>query len=172
MRGRTGVLFGLAYLGYGVTCLVTGRWIHRLLHILHHPRCTLPVSPHSKTNWEVVFGGAASLLVVSYAPYAKHSGIPEIKTMLGGFVIRRFIGTWVLLIKSLGLVSSFIGKWLTVVSCCGIRIMAWKGRSTYPRRLLLRKLLHQILRTLPHKRRSHIPPPPNKPPPPPPNHTH
>ena len=53
---------------------------------------------------QVVFAGAASLLVVSYAPYAKHSGIPEIKTMLGGFVIRRYIGTWVLLIKSLGLV--------------------------------------------------------------------
>jgi hypothetical protein len=54
---------------------------------------------------EIVFAGAASLLVVSYAPYSKHSGIPEIKTMLGGFVIRRFIGSWVLLIKSLGLVS-------------------------------------------------------------------
>jgi hypothetical protein len=37
--------------------------------------------------------------------YAKHSGIPEIKTVLGGFVIRRFMGTWTLVIKSLGLVG-------------------------------------------------------------------
>src|SRR5271167_856740 len=29
--GRARVLFGLAYLGYGVACLVTRRWIHRLL---------------------------------------------------------------------------------------------------------------------------------------------
>lgn len=36
--------------------------------------------------------------------YAKHSGIPEIKTVLGGFVIRRFLGTWTLITKSLGLV--------------------------------------------------------------------
>lgn len=36
--------------------------------------------------------------------YAKHSGIPEIKTVLGGFVIRRFLGAWTLVTKSLGLV--------------------------------------------------------------------
>ena len=43
-----------------------------------------------------------------FALYAKHSGIPEIKTVLGGFVIRRFMGTWTLAIKSLGLVSPHI----------------------------------------------------------------
>lgn len=36
--------------------------------------------------------------------YAKHSGIPEIKTVLGGFIIRRFLGSWTLITKSLGLV--------------------------------------------------------------------
>lgn len=36
--------------------------------------------------------------------YAKHSGIPELKTVLGGFVIRRFLGTWTLITKSIGLV--------------------------------------------------------------------
>lgn len=40
-----------------------------------------------------------------YAIHAKHSGIPEIKTVLGGFVIRRFMGAWTLVVKSLGLVS-------------------------------------------------------------------
>jgi hypothetical protein len=57
----------------------------------------------------VVFAITASVLVKEYALYAKHSGIPEIKTVLGGFVIRRFMGTWTLVIKSLGLVSQFTG---------------------------------------------------------------
>lgn len=54
---------------------------------------------------QVLFAVTASILVKEYALYAKHSGIPEIKTVLGGFVIRRFMGTWTLVIKSLGLVS-------------------------------------------------------------------
>jgi chloride channel 3/4/5 len=54
---------------------------------------------------KVFFAASASVLVTSYAIYAKHSGIPEIKTVLGGFIIRRFMGTWTLVIKSLGLVS-------------------------------------------------------------------
>jgi chloride channel 3/4/5 len=58
----------------------------------------------------VLFGLTASLLVKEYALHAKHSGIPEIKTILGGFVIRRFMGTWTLVIKSLGLVSQPIAK--------------------------------------------------------------
>lgn len=46
----------------------------------------------------------AALLVQHYAIYAKHSGIAEIKTVLGGFVIQRFLGTWTLITKSFGLV--------------------------------------------------------------------
>lgn len=52
----------------------------------------------------VTFALCAGVLVKEYAIYAKHSGIPEIKTMLGGFIIRRFLGGWTLLTKSLGLV--------------------------------------------------------------------
>ena len=52
------------------------------------------------------FAVCASFLVQEYANYAKHSGIPEIKTVLGGFIIRRFMGFWTLIIKSLGLVST------------------------------------------------------------------
>jgi chloride channel 3/4/5 len=43
-----------------------------------------------------------------YAIYAKHSGIPEIKTVLGGFIIQHFMGPWTLVIKSIGLVSFLI----------------------------------------------------------------
>ncbi|KAG6266503.1 hypothetical protein E4U47_005748 [Claviceps purpurea] len=67
----------------------------------------------------------AALLVQEYALYAKHSGIPEIKTILGGFVMRRFLGTWTLIAKSIGLVLAVAsGMWLgkegplVHVACC------------------------------------------------------
>jgi hypothetical protein len=62
---------------------------------------------------QIVFAISASVLVKEFALYAKHSGIPEIKTVLGGFVIRRFMGTWTLAIKSLGLVSQYV----KILSC-------------------------------------------------------
>jgi len=57
---------------------------------------------------QIAFAISASVLVKEFALYAKHSGIPEIKTVLGGFVIRRFMGAWTLAIKSLGLVSPHV----------------------------------------------------------------
>jgi len=78
---------------------------------------------------QVLFAGTASLLVKEYALYAKHSGIPEIKTVLGGFVLRRFLGAWTLGIKSLGLVSAILcntDHLLTkTVSCRCFRNVAW-----------------------------------------------
>ncbi|CZR66812.1 related to chloride channel protein 3 [Phialocephala subalpina] len=75
--------------------------------------------------FSVLFAITASVLVKEYALYAKHSGIPEIKTVLGGFVIRRFMGTWTLVIKSLGLCLAVAsGMWLgkegplVHVACC------------------------------------------------------
>lgn len=77
-------------------------------------------------NWKMLFAYVAALLVQEYAIYAKHSGIPEIKTVLGGFVIRRFLGLWTLIIKSLGLVSQVYTAYQLVTdtitgSCCCIR---------------------------------------------------
>ncbi|EON64378.1 hypothetical protein W97_03609 [Coniosporium apollinis CBS 100218] len=73
----------------------------------------------------VAFAACASVLVQTYAIYAKHSGIPEIKTVLGGYVIRRFLGAWTLVIKSLGLCLAVAsGLWLgkegplVHVACC------------------------------------------------------
>lgn len=59
---------------------------------------------------QILFAATASVLVGTYAIYAKHSGIPEIKTVLGGFVIRRFMGAQTLIIKSLGLVSTYLHR--------------------------------------------------------------
>lgn len=73
----------------------------------------------------VQFAACASLLVNRYSLYAKQSGIPEIKTVLGGFVIRRFLGVWTLVVKSLGLCLAVAsGMWLgkegplVHVACC------------------------------------------------------
>ncbi|KAK3073695.1 chloride channel [Teratosphaeriaceae sp. CCFEE 6253] len=75
--------------------------------------------------FSVLFAGCASLLVNRYSLYAKQSGIPEIKTMLGGFVIRRFLGSWTLVVKSVGLCLAVAsGMWLgkegplVHVACC------------------------------------------------------
>lgn len=80
--------------------------------------------------FSVVFAVAASFLVNRYAPYAKHSGIPEIKTVLGGFVMKRFMGGWTLIIKSLGLCLAVAsGLWLgkegplVHVACCCANIL-------------------------------------------------
>lgn len=73
----------------------------------------------------VFFALCAGILVQEYSVYARHSGIPEIKTVLGGFVIRKFLGTWTLVTKSLGLCLSVAsGMWLgkegplVHVACC------------------------------------------------------
>lgn len=75
--------------------------------------------------YSVFFAFCASVLVKYFATYARHSGIPEIKTVLGGFVIQRFMGLWTLVIKSLGLCLAVAsGLWLgkegplVHVACC------------------------------------------------------
>lgn len=75
--------------------------------------------------YSVIFAVCACYLVRNYAIYARHSGIPEIKTVLGGFVMKHFMGGWTLVIKSLGLCLSVAsGLWLgkegplVHVACC------------------------------------------------------
>ncbi|EMD39275.1 hypothetical protein CERSUDRAFT_112928 [Gelatoporia subvermispora B] len=73
----------------------------------------------------IAFAGSAALLVKTYAPYAFHTGIPEIKAILSGYVLDSFLSPWTLLIKALGLALSVasglsLGKEgpLVHVSCC------------------------------------------------------
>ncbi|KAJ4336302.1 chloride channel [Ascochyta clinopodiicola] len=79
--------------------------------------------------FSVLFAACASLLVREFSPYAKHSGIPEIKTVLGGFVIRHFLGGWTLVTKTLGLCLAVAsGLWLgkegplVHVACCSANL--------------------------------------------------
>ncbi|KAL5627634.1 hypothetical protein BROUX41_003787 [Berkeleyomyces rouxiae] len=73
----------------------------------------------------VAFGAAAACLVRGYALFAKHSGIPELKTVLGGFVMHDFLSGWTLAAKSFGLCLAVAsGMWLgkegplVHVACC------------------------------------------------------
>lgn len=75
----------------------------------------------------VVMAGLAGLFVVVLAPYAAGSGIPEVKTILSGFVIRGYLGAWTLVVKAVGMVLA-VGAGLSlgkegplvhVACCCG-----------------------------------------------------
>ncbi|GAU98531.1 hypothetical protein RvY_09664 [Ramazzottius varieornatus] len=77
--------------------------------------------------WAVIFSWMAATLVRVFAPYASGSGIPEIKTILSGFIIRGYLGKWTLLIKIISLifiVSSGVnvgkeGPMIHIAACCG-----------------------------------------------------
>eukprot|EP01063_Lacrimia_lanifica_P012440 TRINITY_DN19078_c0_g1_i1.p1 TRINITY_DN19078_c0_g1~~TRINITY_DN19078_c0_g1_i1.p1 ORF type:complete len:770 (+),score=294.38 TRINITY_DN19078_c0_g1_i1:77-2386(+) len=75
----------------------------------------------------VFYGCLSAWLVRTFAPYAAGSGIPEIKTILSGVHIKRYLNEWTLLIKCLG-VSLSVGSGLSlgmegpfvhVASCVG-----------------------------------------------------
>ncbi|OAP57629.1 hypothetical protein AYL99_08367 [Fonsecaea erecta] len=80
--------------------------------------------------FSILFAVSAATLVQHYSIYAQHSGIAEIKTLLGGFVIRRFLGAWTLITKSFGLVLAVSsGMWLgkegpfVHLACCCANII-------------------------------------------------
>ncbi|XP_065669027.1 H(+)/Cl(-) exchange transporter 5 isoform X2 [Hydra vulgaris] len=54
----------------------------------------------------LLYASLAVFLVKFFAPYASGSGIAEVKTILGGFVIKGFLGWWTLIIKSVTLILS------------------------------------------------------------------
>ncbi|KAI9724046.1 MAG: hypothetical protein M1812_000764 [Candelaria pacifica] len=53
--------------------------------------------------FSTIFALTSASLVKSFAPYAAGSGISEIKCIIAGFVMKGFLGSWTLLIKSIGL---------------------------------------------------------------------
>ncbi|XP_050801287.1 H(+)/Cl(-) exchange transporter 3 isoform X6 [Gopherus flavomarginatus] len=77
--------------------------------------------------WALSFAFLAVSLVKVFAPYACGSGIPEIKTILSGFIIRGYLGKWTLMIKTITLVLAVAsglslgkeGPLVHVACCCG-----------------------------------------------------
>lgn len=76
-------------------------------------------------SWSLFFAFLAVMLVLTFAPYAAGSGIPEIKTILSGFVIHGYLGKWTLIIKATGMMLATsaglsLGKEgpLVHVACC------------------------------------------------------
>lgn len=82
------------------------------------------------TMWALLFAFLSASLVRMFAPYACGSGIPEIKTILSGFIIRSYLGKWTLLVKSVGLMLSVSaglclgkeGPMVHIASCIGRQI--------------------------------------------------
>ena len=72
----------------------------------------------------VLFGVTSALMVRVLAPYACGSGIPEIKTILSGFIIRGYLGKWTLVIKSTALMLA--GKEMTGAFVSGERRRTFK----------------------------------------------
>ena len=98
--------------------------------------------------WSLFFSGLAVILVRTFAPYACGSGIPEIKTILSGFIIRGYLGKWTLTIKSICMMLAVsaglsLGKEgpLVHVACCIGNIFSYMfpkyGRNEAKKREIL-----------------------------------
>lgn len=79
----------------------------------------------------VLFATLAASLVRIFAPYACGSGIPEIKTILSGFIIKGYLGKWTLLIKIVSIILAVsaglsLGKEgpMVHIACCTGNILA------------------------------------------------
>lgn len=70
---------------------------------------------------------STDIVAVSYLIFLFHPGIPEIKTILSGFIIRGYLGKWTLIIKVVGLILSVSsglslgkeGPMVHIASCLG-----------------------------------------------------
>ncbi|KAI0923449.1 hypothetical protein AcW1_006407 [Taiwanofungus camphoratus] len=96
----------------------------------------------------IAFAGSAAVLVKTYAPYAFHTGIPEIKAILSGYVLDSFLSPWTLLIKALGLAFAVasglsLGKEgpLVHVSCCMAYLLSRMFKQVHSNEAQKRKLL-------------------------------
>lgn len=87
----------------------------------------------------LLYACTAAWLVITFAPYAAGSGIPEIKTILNGTVMNGFLSEWTLTIKVIGLglaVASGLnlgkeGPFIHLASSLGFTITKFFRRFRY-----------------------------------------
>ncbi|KAJ1661999.1 chloride channel, partial [Coemansia sp. RSA 25] len=79
----------------------------------------------------ILFAAISTYLVTEYAPYAAGQGIAEIKTIMSGFMMRKFLGLRTLCIKCVGIVLSVasglsLGKEgaMVHIACCCSNVFA------------------------------------------------
>ena len=84
-------------------CTDFKEWGEVLFSVGHHSKINTVVTFIFYNIWGIIFSVVAALLVKYFAPYACGSGIPEVKTILSGFVIHGYMGKWTLIIKTLAL---------------------------------------------------------------------
>ncbi|CAF1593099.1 unnamed protein product, partial [Didymodactylos carnosus] len=97
---------------FGMTYTTAGAWFFRYFMFVF---------------WSVIYAAFIVVLVVGSAPYASSSGIPEIKTILSGFIMYGYLGKWTFLIKSIGMMFAtsaglILGKegpFVHISCCCG-----------------------------------------------------
>ncbi|PLW42422.1 hypothetical protein PCANC_09887 [Puccinia coronata f. sp. avenae] len=73
----------------------------------------------------ITFAGIVAFLVKAFAPFAFHTGIPEIKVILSGYTFQHYLSAWTLVIKGIGLAFA-VGSGLSLgkegplvhVACC------------------------------------------------------
>jgi chloride channel 3/4/5 len=56
----------------------------------------------------VLLAVLSGFMTLIFSEKAAGGGIPEVKSVLGGFIFRQILGAWVLFIKTIGIVSSRI----------------------------------------------------------------
>jgi len=102
------------------------RWVNWSQVLFNNP-------DHGFFNWIVyvffaaLFAAASSYLVVHVAPYSAMSGVAEIKTILGGFIIKQFLGAKTLIVKCIslplalgsGLILGKEGSMVHIACCIG-----------------------------------------------------
>lgn len=96
----------------------------------------------------VLFAVSASILVLFYAPHARFSGMPEIKTILSGFIIKGFLGFRTLALKAIGLIlvvsaGLWVGKEgpLVHVACCCASVAMMLFPQLYHNEAIKREVL-------------------------------
>ena len=152
---RAGIVFWVAYLGNGIACLFQGRGISCLIHLLCSTRC-IPRFMRSMTVDCLCWGSEFACCVIRTILQTQRN--PRNKNNVGRFrhpQIHRNMGPphQITRPRTLPLTAKTFKQLLLTLRGeefgSRLRIMVRQGRSPDPRRLLLCKLLPQILPHIP-----------------------